>query len=69
MPARPREEPSQFAHQVEERALESAAEEIHSEQSVERTDNSDDSNALGETIEPVAEDLSNTVQIDPDPNV
>lgn len=69
MPARAREEPSQLAHQVKERVLESAAEEIHSEQSLERTDNSDDSNALGETIEPVAEDLSNTVQIDPDPNV
>ncbi len=66
MPARSREEPSPFAHQVKERVLESASEEIHAEQALERTNDPD---AQGETIETVAEDLPNTVDIDPDPNV
>lgn len=66
MPARSREEPSPFAHQVKERVLESASEEIHAEQPLERTNDPD---AQGETIETVAEDLPNTVDIDPDPNV
>ena len=66
MPARSREEPSPFAHQVKERVLESASEEIHAEQPLERTNDPD---AQGETIESVAEDLPNTVDIDPDPNV
>jgi flagellar biosynthesis/type III secretory pathway protein FliH len=65
MPARSREESSPFAHQVEERVLESAAEEIRAEQSSERTNDID---AQGDNIESVAEDLSNTVDIDPDPN-
>ena len=66
MPARSREEPSPFAHQVKERVLESASEEIHAEQALERTNDPD---AQGETIDSVAEDLPNTVDIDPDPNV